>query len=221
MSWLSSIDSSLTSHALVFVGGLASGLSPCTLPTIALVVAYVGGYGKGWGRALGLSLSFVAGLSFTLAALGFVVAAAGGLFRDYRVMTYLAAFLCLLMGCNLLGWLPVPTPGARLRAGGPNRRAGLLASFLLGVPFAFAASPCTTPVTIAVLAYAASSAAPVYGATLLFCYALGRSIPLLVAGVLAGSAAAFTVSDMWSARLKRASGLVLLAVGLYLVWRVR
>lgn len=215
MDWLPAVDASFASHGLVFVGGLASGLSPCTLPTIALIVAYVGGYGKGHYRALSFSLAFVLGLSLTLAAIGFMTALAGGLLRDNSMMTLVAAGVCLLMGLGLVGVLPLPAWGTTPVS---RARRGVVGAFLLGIPFAFAASPCTTPVTVAVLAYAATTGVPAWGATLLFCYALGRSIPLLVAGVLAGSATTLAVSDAWSGRLKTASGVVLLGVAVYLLW---
>ena len=194
-----------------------SGLSPCTLPTVALVVAYVGGYGRGRLRAFWLSSAFVLGLSLTLALAGFLTALAGGMLQDSALMTWIAAGLCLLLGLVVLDLLPISLPGTTLAGGG---RRGLVGAFLLGVPFAFVASPCTTPVTLAVLAFAASAGAPVLGATLLFSYALGRSLPLLVAGVLAGAASALAIGEVWSLRLKQASGVILLAVGLYLLWQV-
>lgn len=217
LGWLTSLDSSLVSHGLVFVGGLASGFSPCTLPTVALIVAYVGSYGKGRIRAFWVSAAFVLGLALTLATAGFFTALAGGLLRDSPAMTYIAAGLCLVMGLVLLNLVPLSLPGTTLSGHG---RRGVLGAFLLGIPFAFVASPCTTPVTLAVLAFAASAGAPVWGATLLFSYAVGRSVPLLMAGVLAGTASSLTVSETWSARLRQASGVILLAVGLYLLWQV-
>ncbi|MCL6580936.1 MAG: cytochrome c biogenesis protein CcdA [Firmicutes bacterium] len=215
MDWLEIADSSLASHGLVFLGGLLSGLSPCTIPTIVLVVAYVGGYARGRLRALWLSVGFVLGLCLTMAGLGYAVAATGGLLRDYSLVTGVAAGVCLVMGLNLLGVVDLRLPGAALPSAA---RRGWVGAFLLGVPFAFVASPCTTPVTIAVLALAATKGVPVWGATFLFAYALGRSVPLLVAGTLAGSAATLTMNETWSERIRKASGVVLLGLGGYLVW---
>ncbi len=217
MGWLGSLDGSLTSYGLVFLGGLVSGLSPCVLPTVALVVAYVGGFGRGRARGLFLSAGFSLGFAATLAALGFGAAAAGGLVRDPVVISLVAAVLCLFMGLVLLGVVSIEIPGISLA--GTRRGGGFVKSFLLGIPFAFVSSPCTTPVTVAVLGYAASRAVPLTGAALLFAYGLGRSVPLLVAGGLAGAATSLVVSATWSSRLKWMSGTVLVAVGLYLLWR--
>lgn len=50
-------------------------------------------------------------------------------------------------------------------------------------------------------------------------YALGRGVLLLAAGTLAGGAGSLVLSDVWADRLKKASGVVLLGMGLYLLWQ--
>ena len=216
MEWLGSLDASLASHFAVFVAGLVAGVSPCNLPTVALVVAYVGGCGRGRLRAFGLSAGFVLGLCLTLSALGVVAALAGGLLLRFSVMGYVAAAVCVVMGLALLGVLPLSLPGLGMTGTG---RRGFAGAFLLGIPFAFTSSPCTTPVTLAVLSLVAAKAVPLAGATLLLAYALGRGVPLLAAGTLAGSASGLVVSDVWADRLKKTSGLVLVGVGLWLLWQ--
>ncbi|WP_281246382.1 cytochrome c biogenesis CcdA family protein [Desulfoscipio geothermicus] len=164
---------------------LASGLSPCTLPTAVFVVGYVGGYAeKSKLRGFALALAFVLGLSLTLAAMGAAAALAGSLFLESDVLWYMLSLVLLLMGFNLLGLFKLPDlPGLNLKATGTR---GFLVAFLLGIPFAFAALPCTTPVTAGVLAYAAGKGSAFYGFILLFVYALGRSLPLLVVGTFTG-----------------------------------
>jgi len=202
---------------LSLTAGLAAGLSPCTLPTAALVVAYVGGAAAGVARLRGLWLSaaFVLGLSLTLATLGAVAAFAGGLVREYAVMNYVAAGVSLLLGTWMLGGWDLRLPG--LAAVRPGRR-GVLGAFLLGIPFAFAASPCTAPVTVVALTWAASLGHPALGAVLLFTYALGRSLPLLVVGTLAGGLGNLRLSETWGERVRVASGFLLVIVGLYLLY---
>jgi len=216
MEWLRSLDSSLASHFAVFVAGLVSGVSPCSLPTVALVVAYVGGYGRGRARAFWLSAGFVLGLCLTLSVLGVVAALAGGLFAQFKVMNYVAVAVCLVMGLGLLGALPLNLPGLTMAGSG---RKGFAGAFLLGIPFAFTSSPCTTPITIAILGLVAAKAVPLAGATLMLVYALGRGVLLLAAGTLAGGAGSLVLSDVWADRLKKASGVVLLGMGLYLLWQ--
>ncbi|MBF7084279.1 sulfite exporter TauE/SafE family protein [Desulfallas sp. Bu1-1] len=206
----------LLAGILVFAGGLASGLSPCTLPTVVFVASYVGGYAeKSKLRGFALALAFVLGLSLTLAAMGAVAALAGSLFMESDVLWYVPAFVLLLMGLNLLGLFNLPDlPGFNLKSTGTR---GFLGAFLLGIPFAFAASPCTTPVTAGVLAYAAGKGSAFYGFTLLV-YALGRSLPLLIVGTFTGLVKKVGRLQVWRDILQRISGVILLLLGLWFLW---
>ena len=57
--------------AIIFGLGFMSGLSPCNLPTVALVVGYVGKNGdKGKSHGFLLSLYFVLGIAVVLTILG-------------------------------------------------------------------------------------------------------------------------------------------------------
>jgi cytochrome c biogenesis protein CcdA len=67
-----------------------------------------------------------------------------------------------------------------------KKQSGILGAFLLGLPFGIAASPCTMPVTIAVLAFAAAKGSMIYGMLFMFIFALGRSIPIIIAGTFTG-----------------------------------
>ncbi|WP_159431798.1 cytochrome c biogenesis CcdA family protein [Desulforamulus putei] len=78
--------------------------------------------------------------------------------------------------------------------------------FLLGIPFAIIASPCTTPITATVLAYAAAKGSMWYGFSLLFTYAMGRSIPLLAAGTCTSVLKNASKFDGFSRVIQKISG---------------
>lgn len=202
---------------LIFLGGIVSGLSPCTLPTVVFVVGYVGGYSQNSRRrAFSISLSFVLGLSFTLALMGALAAAIGGLFLQSKLLWYVISGILIIMGASLTGLIKLPGfGGATLK---PSRKKGLLGAFVLGVPFAFAASPCTTPVTASVLAYAAVKGSPAYGFLLLFLYSIGRSIPLLLAGTFTGVIKSLQSLEHLTGTLQKISGVVLIVLGLWFLW---
>lgn len=199
---------------LVFAGGLASGH---TLPTVVFLVGYVGGYAeKSKLRGFALALAFVLGLSLTLASMGAAAALAGSLFLESDILWYVLAFILLLMGLNLLGLFALPElPGLSMQTTGVK---GFLGAFLLGIPFAFAASPCTTPVMAGVLAYAAGKGNAFYGFSLLFIYAVGRSLPLLLVGTFTGLVKKIDRLQGWSNVLQKVSGVILLLLGLWFLW---
>ncbi|KAK1583489.1 hypothetical protein Q3G72_024211 [Acer saccharum] len=60
-------------------------------------------------------------------------------------------------------------------------------TYLAGLTFALAASPCSTPVLATLLGYVATSKDPVIGGSLLLTYTTGYVAPLLLAASFAGA----------------------------------
>ena len=100
-------------------------------------------------------------LSITLALLGAAAAYMGGFFSDYKAFWYLAAFLAIIIGLHLMGIFGLPLGiNFKLKSA---KGSGIIGAFLLGIPFAFIASPCTAPVTATVLGFAATKGNVAYG----------------------------------------------------------
>jgi cytochrome c-type biogenesis protein len=214
---LYSTDFSWLTFVFVFVGGLASGVSPCTLPTVLVIVGYVGGRRqKSTFHSFYLSLAFVLGIALCLSVLGAVASSLGGLMPDSRILWYVVAVIAMFMGLYMLGYfkfnfsavLPVK----------PQRNSSFLSAFLIGIPFGLTASPCTLPVTLTVLAFAAAKGSVTMGFLLLFVYAIGRSLPLLLVGTFTGLAAGSHLLSRWGNSIQKASGYLLVLLGLYFLW---
>lgn len=84
------------------------------------------------------------------------------------------------MGLNLLGLLPLRFPSLDLDARA-LRLPPLAEAYVVGVTFALAASPCSTPVLASLLAWVGGTGDAVQGAGLLLAYSLGYVAPLLAA----------------------------------------
>ena len=80
------------------------------------------------------------------------------------------------------------------------------------------ASQCATPVLAAILTYVMAKGALVYGTGLLFIYALGRGVPVVLAGTFTGALKQMQAFGRWNESLEKLAGAVILAVGLYFVW---
>ncbi len=211
-------DISSVSYIFVLLGGLGSGLSPCTLPTILLIVSYVGGTKVSRLRSFYISLSFVLGIAVTLSILGVAASLLGQLFLGNEIIWYVVAFIAIIMGLYLLDCLKfnlnIPV------AVKPLKTKGVIGAFLLGLPFGLAASPCTMPVTATVLAYSAANANPVNGFFMMFIFAISRSIPLLLAGTFTGFVNNMKGMERWSSLIQKISGVILIIVGLYFLWTI-
>jgi cytochrome c biogenesis protein CcdA len=74
-------------------------------------------------------------------------------------------------------------------------------------------------VLASVLSYAAYQGQVLYGALLSFLYGLGIGAPMLLVGTAAGGFAQRLDSGGWKVWVDRSVGALLLALGLYLLWR--
>jgi cytochrome c-type biogenesis protein len=211
---------SILGYVIVFLGGVVTSLGPCNLATIPLIIGFVGGsHDISRSRSFTLSLAFALGLAITFTALGVVAALVGGLIGGTsRLWYYLVAGICLVIGLHMLGVLSFPIP---MWLGGLRERIqlkGALGSLALGLVSGLVASQCATPVLAAILTYAMAKGALAYGAVLLFVYAMGRGVPVVLAGTFTGVLKQFQAIGRWSSVIEKASGVIVLVVGFYFLW---
>ena len=211
---------SLLAFLLVFAGGVVTSIGPCNLATIPLIVGYVGGSRDlPRTRAFLLSLAFATGLALTFMLLGVAAALVGGMMgAGARWWYYLVAGICFLIGLNMLGVLMINLPmwfsGLRERIG----LKGIPGALVLGLVSGLVASQCATPVLAAILTYVMAKGALVYGAAMLFIYALGRGVPVVLAGTFTGMLKRFQKLGRWTNVIEKISGVIVIGVGFYFLW---
>lgn len=209
----------LVAFGAVALGGIVTSANPCVLVTLPLIIGFTGGYAQpGIRKALTFSLMFVLGLSLTFTILGVIAALAGRLLGDIGGWwQYLVAAIVIVMGLQLVGLFEIPMP---TRHTTPSKIRGPLGAFVLGMVSGLISSPCATPVLAVILTYVAAEGNAVYGGSLLFVYAVGHSILLLIAGTSAGAARWLIESkqvasgSLW---MRRIMGILLLLGGAYLL----
>jgi len=209
--------------AAVFVGGLLTASNPCVLAMIPLMMAFVAGRKdrqSGVLRSLGYALVFVVGLSITFTALGMTAALAGQLYGDVSdAWTWIVVVVCLVMGLHLMGVLKftIPVPFEVK----PQTR-GVVGALILGLLFGFVSAPCAAPILVVLLTYLAGSDASVsYGGFLLFVYALGHSVLILIAGASMGAARKLIESKKGARAtelMRRFAGAVIVLVGCFFAY---
>lgn len=226
MSWLENIEQIVAAYPLlafgaVFLAGVLSSASPCVLATIPLVVGFVGGYADGdRSKAFRYSLSFVLGLALTFTAFGAAAGLLGTMFGNLGGWWYVAAgIVALVMGGQMMGFYEIRLP---IKRDFKPKQGGIIGSFLLGLFFGVVSSPCATPVLVVILTYVATKGEIFYGTALLFTYALGHCLLMLLAGTFTGFVEAFVKKQgivnfsLWS---KRLGGLIVAGVGGWLLWQ--
>lgn len=221
-----------TSVVVAFGAGFLSFLAPCVLP---LVPGYLSAISSVEAERLGepgaarrvvvSSLPFVAGLVAVFVLLGAGAAAVGlSITQNQFLLEQIAGFILIVFGLVFMGLLPWPDRlvGVGLVQGARRRGSG----FLLGGAFAVCAAPCITPVLGSILVLAGDSDTVWEGSALLAVYALGLSVPFLIAAALFAPAMGIfrRVRDHYQA-IQVVSGLILVALGALLFagefWRLR
>lgn len=208
--------------AAVFVGGALTASNPCVLAMIPLVIGFVGGYEgiSGWRKSLGFSLVFVFGLAASFTAMGLIAVMVGRLFGDVGgFWPWIIALVCFAMAAHLwdLWTFSVPEGLARYRP----KHAGVLGAFTLGLLFGVVSAPCAAPILVVVLTYIASKGSLPYGLALLWTYAVGHCLLIVVAGTSMGMAKNLIQSrglGRFNLVFKKAAGALIALVGLFILW---
>jgi len=206
-------------YALVLLGGIASAVSPCFFPVLAMFGGYVGGYAQDPAKhPPRMALAFTIGQALTLAVVGVIAVLIGksilSLFTGYELDRYIPAVLGIIMGLQLLGVFRFKFPGiGRFRAKHPD---SLWGAFALGVPFGLVVTPCTIPIFLIIVTYVAVTANVVHGALLMIAYALGRGIILGLVAFSAGTFKGLRNRNLIRT-VERISGVIILAASIYLL----
>lgn len=225
MSFLDNIEQIVALYpwlafGVVFLAGIISSASPCALTTIPLVVGFVGGYADGDRRkAFRYSLSFVFGLALTFTAFGAAAGLLGTMFGNVGGAWYIiAGLVAMLMGGQMLGLYSLRLP---FQLHYQPKQKGMVGAFLLGLFFGVVSSPCATPVLVVILTYVATQGEVLYGIGLLFLYAIGHCMLMLLAGTFTGFVESLAKAKgivNFAERTKQLSGLLIILAGGYLLW---
>lgn len=202
--------------ALVFVAGLATSLTPCVYPMIAITVSIFGARETPTrARAALLSTAFVAGMAALFTPLGVISAVTGNAFGGALASPWVVgslAALFALMAFSMFGLFDLALP-----SGLQNRLAqvgglGVRGAFLLGFVNGLVAAPCTGPVIAVLLTWIATTGQVGFGALALLVYALGLGVLFWVVGTFAIT---LPKSGRWVEWTKSFFGIAMLGLAFY------
>ncbi len=154
-----------------FIAGLLSFLSPCTLP---LLPAYAVHTMKSK-NAVRCTLAFFLGLALIFSILGISIALVGKILTKAvpQISMFAGAIIILFGVFTIIG---KGFGGFHLK----RLQDGAFGSFLFGASYGVAWTPCVGPILGAIFVLAATTGTWIKGGVLLFAYALGIAIPLLI-----------------------------------------
>jgi cytochrome c-type biogenesis protein len=203
-----------------FLGGVLSSISPCSLGMIPLIVGYVGGYGDSNKFKTFIQLSsFVLGLAVVLSIIGIICALTGQVFVSFggAYWVLFLASLILIFGLNLLGLVELNLSPIVKRIPKGNSASLFIYPFIVGVLFAFAASPCSTPILAGIMSFAALTKNILLAGLMLLCFSLGQGVVVVLAGIFTSFLKGIRNFSAVSEVLMKISG-ILLILGAILIY---
>ena len=215
----------------LFGAGLLLTFTPCVLPMVPILTSIIVGQGADTGRgvtsrrAFALSLVYVLAMALTYTAAGVLAGLFGAnlaaAFQDpWIVSAFVAVFV--LLALSMFGFYDLQMPAswqAGLAALSHRQRGGTWAGVAaMGALSALIVGPCVAAPLAGVLIYIGQTGDPVLGGIALFALGMGMGVPLIVAGVSAGKL--LPKAGAWMNTVKAVFGVMLLAVGIYLLERV-
>ena len=208
-----------------FLAGLLSFLSPCVLPIVPFYLSYLAGVSMNQisadaeltpavrRRAFLAAVFFALGVITVFVGLGASATIFGQMVRDYfDILRWLAAAIIIAMGLHFLGVVRIGFLYRQFRSDvGATSNVGIVVAFVIGLAFAFGWTPCVGPVLAAILFTAAGQDSALQGASLLFVYGAGMTLPFVLAALFIGPFMS------WMSRFRRYLGWIEKLMGLLLI----
>jgi len=220
------LASSLQNHPILAVGtlfgaGVLTSLTPCIYPMIPITAGILAGSARREQsrlRTLSLTLTYVLGLALLYAFLGLIAGLTGSLFGTVASSPWARLAIgnvLLLLALAMLDVIPLSAPH-RLVAWVSGLGGGSYAAvFLLGATSGIVAAPCGAPAFAVVLTWVATTQNAALGFVYLFVFSLGMTALLVAVGLFSGTLVALPKSGPWMLRVKKAAGIVMLAMAEY------
>lgn len=206
-----------------FFGGLIASISPCSLSMLPIIIGYIGGYSEDKPILTFFKmLVFILGTAVVFTTIGIICAVSGKVFISFFGSYFgliIASFL-IVMGLKLLDILDFDFPV--LVKAIPQNKGGyaFLYPFLIGMLFALAGTPCSTPILAGIMAFASVSENILFAILMLFLFAIGQGLILILAGVFTSTVKNMQSFIKISEILLKLSGLLLIVSGLYIFYKI-
>lgn len=205
-----------------FAGGVIASISPCSLAMLPLIIGYVGGYSEETPFRTFIQLCFfIFGTAIVFSIIGILCAVTGSVFASAfgGYFTLIMASLLMVMGLKITGLLDFEMPVVIKTMPVNSANSLFLYPILLGIVFALAGTPCSTPILAGIMAFAAIGKNLLAAIFMLFLFALGQGLILIIAGIFTSSIKNLKKLSGYTNVLMKISGALLIFVAIYLYYK--
>jgi len=203
-----------------FAAGILASFTPCIYPMLPVTMGIITAQGaQSMLVNFFLSLSYGLGIATVYASLGYLSVKTNLMFGQWLGNPYFIGGMILFfiyLAFSMFGFYEMYTPPF-LRAHSNARYKGgsFTYSFMFGVITGAAASPCLTPALALLLGFAAKQNNPLVGFGVLFSFAMGLSLLLIVLGTFSSALSLLPRAGSWMDEVKKIFGFLLLGVCIY------
>lgn len=184
------LDGNNINLGIAFLAGLASFFAPCVVPLLPAYVGYFTGVGvsdeavkENRKRILKYSLFFAFGFLLIFILLGLSATSIGHVFAQHKfAISRVGGVVLILLGLFMLGVFKNPAFYRERKFNIHNKLSQhqSVNSFVLGVTFGFAWTPCIGPVLAVILFWASQSETMLQGLVMMIAFGLGIAVPFLI-----------------------------------------
>ena len=210
-------------YGLSFLGGIIASVSPCSLAMLPIIVGFIGGYSKEKpSKTFIQMIFFVAGSAVIFSIIGIICALTGKVFVAFAggYFGLVMASIIMIMGLKLVGVLDFELPVIIKEMPNNNGTHTYIYPFILGGVVALAGTPCSTPILGSIMAFAALSASLIQSVFMLFLFAIGQGLILILAGVITSKVKTSENFYKFSDLLLKFSGVLLILTSIYIFYKI-
>lgn len=213
-------------YLLAFLGGVVTSLSPCSIGLLPVIVGFVIGKKEEADahplRSVFQIFFFLLGLALMLTAVGIFCALTGQIFGSHSGPYWglIMASLIMIFGLHMLEIIEIPMP-VIVKSLPQNKNNNIVVyPMLIGMLFAFATTPCSTPILAAILAYASVKANLLNAAILLFLFSMGQGLIMIIAALFSSLFKKLLQLNQVSGMLLKISGFILVLASIYIYAKI-
>ena len=216
------LTGSIFDYFIAFASGVLVSFTPCVYPVMPITASFIAGANTTGARSRGfiLSLVYVLGMAIVYVTLAVAAALTGRIFgqiQNQPFVYFIIAALLIFFALVMFDFIALPTIGGiKSHQLKPD---SLWAVLSFGMVSGLVVGPCTAPVLGSLLVYVASRENIIYGSSLMFVFAYGVGFSLILVGTFSGLLSRLPKSGLWLVRIKKFCAWILLAIGVYFVYK--
>lgn len=210
-------------YIFTFLEGFASFISPCILPLLPVYISYFAGKNeRKLAKSIINSIGFVLGFSIVFVLLGVFASTLGNyLSNKFQYTQIIFGLLIILIGLNYLEIINISFLNKSIGIKNKNENIGFIKSFLFGILFSISYTPCVGMFLSSALLLVASGKNYIQGILLMIFFSLGLGLPFIISTILIEKLKnIFKIIKNNYKRVKLISGLILIIMGIYIIYRV-